>query len=116
MDRIAELVGEARLTLDTSFSRLGETVEYDPAVINAVLHTLDVALALLANLGRADRGQRMTATDDLIAKAEAVSRLWDLVLFSSGTADARQKRADVLHEAVCRMQHAIAKAQIEVSE
>ena len=53
----------------------------------------------------------MTPTDDLIAKAEAVTRLWDLVLFTSGTTDARQKRADVLHEAVTRLQAAVAKAR-----
>lgn len=50
-------------------------------------------------------------TPDLIAKAEAVTRLWDLVLFSSGTADARQKRADVMHEAVCRLQAALVEAK-----
>lgn len=53
----------------------------------------------------------MTPTADLIAKAEAVTRLWDLLLFSSGQADARQKRADVLHEAVMNLQASIAKAR-----
>lgn len=48
---------------------------------------------------------------DLIAKAVAVTRLWDLTLFSSGALDARQKRADVLHEAVCNLSAAIAKAR-----
>jgi hypothetical protein len=50
--------------------------------------------------------------DDLIAKAEVVTRLWDLVLFSSGTVAARQKRADVMHEAVLNLQAEIAKAQV----
>lgn len=50
-------------------------------------------------------------TPDLITAAEAVTRLWDLVLFTSGTADARQKRADVMHEAVTRLQAAIATAK-----
>lgn len=50
-------------------------------------------------------------TPDLITAAEAVTRLWDLVLFSSGTADARQKRAEVMHEAVTRLQAAAAKAR-----
>lgn len=53
----------------------------------------------------------MTPTDDLIAKAEAVTRLWDLVLFSSGNPDARQKRADVMHEAVTNLQATVAKAR-----
>lgn len=48
---------------------------------------------------------------DLIAKAEAVTRLWDLVLFSSGTAVARQKRAEVMHEAVMNLRRAIAEAK-----
>jgi len=43
----------------------------------------------------------------LIAKAEAVIRLWDLVLFSSGTVAARQKRADVMHEAVLSLKAAL---------
>ena len=50
MDRIAELVGEARLTIDTGFSRFDETLQYDPVVITSVLNTLDVALALIATL------------------------------------------------------------------
>lgn len=53
----------------------------------------------------------MTPTADLIAKAEAVTRLWDLMLFSSGTAEARQKRADVLHQAMLNLQVAIAKTR-----
>lgn len=53
----------------------------------------------------------MTDAADLIAKAEAVTRLWDLMLFSSGTADARQKRAEVMHEAICMLQAAIANAR-----
>ena len=52
-----------------------------------------------------------TPTPDLITAAEAVTRLWDLLLFSSGTAAARQKRADVLHEAVVRLQAAVASAR-----
>ena len=53
----------------------------------------------------------MTPADDLIAKAEAVTRLWDLLLFSGGNADARQRRADVMHAAVINLQVAIAKAR-----
>lgn len=53
----------------------------------------------------------MTASDDLIAKAEAVTRLWDLVLFTTGNAEARSKRADVLHQAVLNLQDALAKAR-----
>ena len=55
--------------------------------------------------------QRGMTTPDLIAAAEAVTRLWDLLLFSSGNADARQKRAEVMHEAVTRLQAAVAKAR-----
>lgn len=53
----------------------------------------------------------MTESNDLIAKAEAVIRLWDLQLFSSGTADARQKKADVLHQAVLNLQAAVVEAR-----
>lgn len=53
----------------------------------------------------------MTQPTDLIAKAEAVIRLWDLVLFTTGTAEARQKRADVLHQAVLNLGEAVAKAR-----
>lgn len=53
----------------------------------------------------------MKPTPDLIARAEAVTRLWDLVLFSSGTADARQKRAEVMHEAVLNLQAAVKEAK-----
>ena len=53
----------------------------------------------------------MSPAADLIAKAEAVTRLWDLVLFSSGTATARKKRADVLHEAIVRLNGAVASAK-----
>lgn len=35
----------------------------------------------------------------------------DLLLFSNGNAAARQKRADVMHEAVTRLQAAVAKAR-----
>ena len=49
----------------------------------------------------------MTYHPDLLAKAEAVTRLWDLVLFSNGTADARSKRADVMHEAVLNLRAAV---------
>lgn len=52
-----------------------------------------------------------TPTDDLIAKAQAVIRLWDLLLFSAGNQNARQKRADAMHEAVCNLQVSIAKAK-----
>lgn len=58
-----------------------------------------------AEIARA-KGGRMT-TPDLITTAEAVTRLWDLLLFTSGTAEARQKRADVMHEAVTRLQAAL---------
>ncbi len=50
-------------------------------------------------------------TADLIAKAEAVAHLWDLMLFSSGQAEDRQKRADVMHEAVTNLRGAISKAK-----
>ena len=53
----------------------------------------------------------MTSLADLITKAEAVTRLWDLLLFSSGNQDARQKRADVLQEAVSNLQASITKAR-----
>ena len=53
----------------------------------------------------------MTTTNDLIAKAEAVCRLWDLVLFTTGNAEARQKRADVLHQAVLNLGESAAKAR-----
>lgn len=49
----------------------------------------------------------MTEQANLIAKAESVVSLWNLTLFASGNADARQKRADVMHEAVSRLQDAI---------
>jgi hypothetical protein len=54
-------------------------------------------------------------TPDVITAAEAVTRLWDLLLFSSGTADARQKRADVMHEAVTRLQAAVKEAKGETT-
>lgn len=44
--------------------------------------------------------------DRLIARAEAAISLWDLTLFSSGTHDARQKRSDVLHEALTNLKAA----------
>lgn len=53
----------------------------------------------------------MNPTADLIAKAEAVARLWDLLLFTAGNPDARQKRADVLHEAILNMQISINAAR-----
>jgi hypothetical protein len=53
----------------------------------------------------------MTHPADLITKAEAVTRLWDLVLFASGAPAARQKRAEVLHQAVLNLQEEIAKAR-----
>lgn len=46
-------------------------------------------------------------SDDLMAKAKAVISLWDLNLFSNGTKEARQKRAEVLHKAVTRMAAAV---------
>lgn len=51
----------------------------------------------------------MTQPADLIAKAEAVTRLWDLVLFTTGNAEARSKRADVMHQAVLNLGEALAK-------
>lgn len=48
-------------------------------------------------------------TDDIIAKAKAVTGLWDLMLFTSGNADARTKRADVLHQAVLNLEAEITK-------
>lgn len=48
---------------------------------------------------------------DLIAKAEAVLSLWDLVLFTTGQPEARSKRADVLHEAMGRLGAAIKEAK-----
>jgi hypothetical protein len=53
----------------------------------------------------------MTARPDLITAATAVTRLWDLVLFTTGTDAARQKRADVLHQAVLNLGEALAKAR-----
>lgn len=53
----------------------------------------------------------MTRPDDLIAKAEAVIRLWDLVLFTTGNSDGRNKRADVLHQAILNLKEAAAKAR-----
>ena len=50
-------------------------------------------------------------TPDLIAAAEAVTRLWDLVLFTTGNAEARSKRADVLHQAILNLQASIATAR-----
>lgn len=50
-------------------------------------------------------------TADLIAKAEAVASLWDLLLFTTGQPEARQKRADVMHEAVLRLGAAIKEAK-----
>jgi len=49
--------------------------------------------------------------EDLIAKAEAVAGLWDLMLFTTGNADARKKRADVLHQAILNLKEAAAKAR-----
>lgn len=49
--------------------------------------------------------------DDLITKAKAVASLWDLMLFSSGNAAARQKRADVMHMAVLNLQAALGKRE-----
>jgi hypothetical protein len=48
---------------------------------------------------------------DLIAKAEAVTALWDLMLFSTGNANARQRRADVMHEAILNLQASISEAR-----
>ena len=48
---------------------------------------------------------------DLIAKAEAVTRLWDLLLFTSGNPEARSKRADVMHQAVLNLQDAVHQAK-----
>lgn len=53
----------------------------------------------------------MTQPSDLIAKAEAVTRLWDLVLFTTGNAEARSKRADVLHQAILNLQASIAASR-----
>lgn len=47
----------------------------------------------------------------LITRAEAVLSLWDLVLFTTGQPDARQKRADVLHEAMTRLGAAVKEAK-----
>ena len=49
-------------------------------------------------------------TDDIIAKAKAVTGLWDLLLFTSGNVDARGRRADVLHQAILNLEAAITKA------
>jgi hypothetical protein len=51
------------------------------------------------------------STADLIAKAEAVASLWDLVLFTTGQPEARSKRADVMHAAVCNLRAAVEKAR-----
>lgn len=51
------------------------------------------------------------AREALIAKAEAVVSLWDLVLFSSGQAPARIKRADVMQEAVANLRAALVAAK-----
>lgn len=48
---------------------------------------------------------------DLIAKAEAVARLWDIYLFTHGQPEARQKRADVMQEAVGNLLAAVDKAK-----
>jgi len=50
-------------------------------------------------------------TADLIAKAEAVASLWDLVLFTTGQPDARSKRADAMHEAVLRLWAAVERVK-----
>ncbi len=50
-------------------------------------------------------------TANLIARAEAVLSLWDLVLFTTGQPDARSKRADVLHEAMCSLGAAVKEAK-----
>jgi hypothetical protein len=55
----------------------------------------------------------MNPTPDLIAKAEAVASLWDLVLFTTGQPDARSKRADVMHEAMTRLGAAVKEARGE---
>lgn len=47
----------------------------------------------------------------IIARAEAVISLWDLVLFTSGQPEARSKRADVLHEAMGRLGAALREAK-----
>jgi hypothetical protein len=52
-------------------------------------------------------------TANLIAKAEAVANLWDLVLFTTGQTDARQKRADVMHEAVMNLRATISTAKAD---
>lgn len=53
----------------------------------------------------------MKATPNLIASAEAVINLWDLHLFTAGTKEARMKRADILQEAIIRLQADIAEAK-----
>jgi hypothetical protein len=52
-------------------------------------------------------------TANLIAKAEAVASLWDLLLFTHGQAEARQKRADVMHEAVMNLRATISTAKAD---
>lgn len=55
----------------------------------------------------------MNEIDTLIARAEATIRLWDLVLFTTGTHNARMKRADILHEALTNL--AAATGVVKVS-
>ncbi len=49
--------------------------------------------------------------DHLITRAEAAIALWDLTLFATGQKDARQKRADVVHEAVMNLKAAVDAAK-----
>ena len=47
LERARELIGEARLTLDTGAVMIGETNDYPPGTILHVLDKLDAALAAL---------------------------------------------------------------------
>jgi hypothetical protein len=60
-----------------------------------------------------DEGPMTAPPTSLIARAEAVASLWDLVLFTTGQPEARSKRADVMHEAISNLRAAVKEAKGE---